>query len=189
MTIEQKRICKICGKEKPIVQEEIRNGYAIRNFYRNICIECRKEQDKINIKNWKINNKEKVEEYKKRHLHRRRTDIQYKEKIYKRQRERRIERMEKSLLTQAKQRSDKKGFEFNLTIEDIIIPTQCPILNILIIPNSGKNSPSVDRVDNTKGYVKGNVRIISSLANTMKSSATKEELLAFAKNIKDYLNG
>jgi hypothetical protein len=38
------------------------------------------------------------------------------------------------------------------------------------------NSPSLDRIDPTKGYVKGNVWIISSKANTFKSYATHEEL-------------
>jgi len=42
----------------------------------------------------------------------------------------------------------------------------------IVVPNS----PSLDRIDPTKGYVKGNVWIISHKANTFKSYATHEEL-------------
>jgi hypothetical protein len=38
------------------------------------------------------------------------------------------------------------------------------------------NSPSLDRIDNTKGYVPGNVWVISWRANDLKRNATLEEL-------------
>ena len=43
-------------------------------------------------------------------------------------------------------------------------------------PRPIENSPSLDRIDPTKGYVKGNVWIISHKANVFKSYATHEEL-------------
>jgi hypothetical protein len=59
------------------------------------------------------------------------------------------------------------------------VPIICPILGIPIIKDIKKeqkevpnpNSPSIDRIDNSKGYVKGNVRVISHKANTMKHNA------------------
>jgi hypothetical protein len=89
------------------------------------------------------------------------------------------------MLLRAKQRAKAKELEFNLTAEDIIIPTHCPILNIPLVhkkgsPGGSNNSPALDRIDNSKGYVKGNVLVISHLANMMKSSATEEQLIKFA---------
>jgi hypothetical protein len=93
------------------------------------------------------------------------------------------------LLNSAKRRAKDKGFKFNIEVSDINIPTVCPILNIPILKvyTEGKkagptpNSPSLDRIDNTKGYVKGNVQVISHQANTMKANASPEELIKFAK--------
>ena len=38
-------------------------------------------------------------------------------------------------------------------------------------------SPALDRLDNAKGYVKGNVVVISYKANRMKSNATIDEIV------------
>lgn len=87
----------------------------------------------------------------------------------------------------AKESSKKRGWDFNLEVEDIIIPKKCPYLEIELcfeIDNRGQdNYYSIDRIDSTKGYIKGNVQIISWLANTMKNKSTNEQLLTFAKNI------
>ena len=85
----------------------------------------------------------------------------------------------------AKQRAVSKGEDFNIVVGDIVIPGVCPILKIPLNMNSGKsgaykNSPSLDRIDNNKSYVKGNVQVISQLANSMKGAASIEELQYFA---------
>ena len=86
----------------------------------------------------------------------------------------------------AKNRAKVRGQEFLLGKEDIDIPTTCPILGVPLEVHKGKpggspNSPALDRVDNTKGYIKGNIMVTSHLANMMKSSADNKTLRQFAK--------
>ena len=97
----------------------------------------------------------------------------------------------KAMLTAAKNRAKKRGIEFSLKYEDIIIPEYCPILKIPLVLGKNcyySNTFSIDRIDNSIGYIKDNIRIISMKANTMKNSASKEELIMFSKNIIDYLD-
>lgn len=91
--------------------------------------------------------------------------------------------LEKRMFASAKERAKKKELDFNIELSDIVIPEFCPILGIRIFKgntSARKNSPSLDRIDSAKGYIKGNINVISNLANTMKSNATVEELLAFS---------
>lgn len=95
----------------------------------------------------------------------------------------------------AKKRANDKNIPFNITVEDIIIPEICPLLNTPLIKGEHtrwkhpENTISLDRIIPEKGYVKGNVRVISALANTMKNNATLEMLLNFSKNISTYMLG
>jgi len=88
-----------------------------------------------------------------------------------------------SMLARAKKRAKSKGLEFDLVLADIQIPSHCPVLGIpLSIGKRGDytNSPSLDRIDNSKGYVKGNVQVISHRANYIKGNATSQELMKVA---------
>lgn len=93
----------------------------------------------------------------------------------------------------ALRRAKKKNIEFSLTLEDIPeIPDICPIALIpLFIKeyDGGKgpcdNSPTLDRKDTHKGYVPGNVRVISFRANRWKAdmvTADVERLLEYMNN-------
>lgn len=93
--------------------------------------------------------------------------------------------LKSKMLQRAKERCKKSGLEFSITADDIVIPDTCPILGIKLKENKGrsgayKDSPSLDRIDNTKGYIPGNVQVISQLANAMKGAATDDELILFA---------
>lgn len=89
---------------------------------------------------------------------------------------------ESKMLARAKARAKSRGIEFDLSLDDIYIPELCPIMNLKLEVHKGKlqkNSPSLDRIDPAKGYVKGNVWVVSSLANSIKGQATPEELSTF----------
>ena len=93
-----------------------------------------------------------------------------------------------AMWSRAKYRAAHKGREFTITKEDIVIPERCPLLGIPLVCHRGKgsqqgNSPSLDRIDPTKGYIKGNVWVISNRANTLKNDATLTELKTLVENL------
>ena len=98
------------------------------------------------------------------------------------------------MLAQAKRRAIQSNKEFDLTLEDIrslVVPT-CPVLGFPLRWEYGHGqskdqSPSLDRFDNSRGYTKDNVLIISTKANTLKSSMTKEEAAAILKYMSNTL--
>ena len=90
----------------------------------------------------------------------------------------------RTLLGKAKYRAKMKNMEFTLTLEDLVIPETCPILNIPLGVSEkmpGANSASIDRLDSKKGYTKDNINVISNRANSIKSDATFEEFEAIYK--------
>jgi len=86
-----------------------------------------------------------------------------------------------------KDNTKKRKLGFNLEPSDIIIPTHCPLLNVKLLfdkeDSYSDDYYTIDRIDSSKGYVKGNIQIISRLANTMKNNATNEQLITFSKNV------
>lgn len=90
------------------------------------------------------------------------------------------------LVKAAKQRATMKKMEFAITAEDFApLATVCPLLGIPIIWDGAKrtsNSPSIDRIDSSLGYVVGNVHVVSWRANMLKNNASLEELQILAHN-------
>ena len=83
------------------------------------------------------------------------------------------------MLSNIKQRAKRKGINFSLIHEDIVIPDVCPVLGIQLFVGDGTSrgsSPSVDRCNPNEGYTKDSIRIISHRANTIKQDATIEEI-------------
>lgn len=79
----------------------------------------------------------------------------------------------------SRRRAKEKGLEHTISPSDIEIPDLCPILQMPLNRYRGgfdRSSYSLDRVDSSRGYVPGNVRVISWRANAVKSSLTIEEV-------------
>lgn len=81
-----------------------------------------------------------------------------------------------------------KEFDIDVDYLKQIDTDICPILGIPIRWYAGSgtgkhhpNSKSLDRIDSSQGYIKGNVQIISWRANDLKSNATLEELITLGK--------
>ena len=89
----------------------------------------------------------------------------------------------------AKKRAKRKDIVFTILKEEIHIPSHCPLLGIPLMKNpNGRyqwdNSATIDKIDNNKGYVVGNVWVVSSLANLIMSSATAEQIIAVGEGLK-----
>ena len=202
--------CRRCGQIKPI--EEFCTDKRNSCGHNTLCRECKKEQDReyhkkimedpirhaeenAKRREWKKNNPEKVSASW--------TEYNARPEVKERKQQWQEEHKSKSVLTEeqylkemlrhAKDRATKAGLPFNLELEDLVIPEKCPILET---PISWRNSirwqhpenvPSIDKIVPDKGYVKGNVCIISMMANTMKQNASIEQLLTFCKNMPNYL--
>ena len=64
-----------------------------------------------------------------------------------------------------------------------IAPTKCPVFEVEFIERgNGFNnwSPSIDKIIPEIGYMRGNIQVISMLANRMKTNASQEQLSQFA---------
>ena len=97
---------------------------------------------------------------------------------------------ERRRVKDAKNRARYLKIPFNITKEYIksITPSDmiCPALGIQMkvggdFKNSIISAPSLDRLIPELGYVKGNIAVVSTRANTLKRDATPEELMKVAK--------
>lgn len=88
----------------------------------------------------------------------------------------------------------KVGIPFNLEFASIEWPTHCPALGVELDYTIGKGaasrlSPSFDRIDPSRGYVVGNVIIVSNLANAIKTDATPQQIVRVGEFYKQLIGG
>ena len=108
--------------------------------------------------------------------------------------QRKIKKPGAALFYQSRVRAKAKGIANTLTLEDIIIPEFCPVLGIKLEQGKGSggridSSPSIDRIDTSKGYTPDNIKIISWRANKLKSNSSIEEMEAILNYMKEHDTG
>jgi len=164
--------CRICQNEQPIENFRFRSD------------KTRVDGSKIRICNCNNCEAKRIREWRKRFSERYKSSSKkYLSKI-------RETRMNFVIWKRAEKRARYNDLEFNILPEDVLIPEFCPILGIKLNNFNARkedNSPSLDRIDNSKGYIKGNIMVISSKANTIKSNGTSDEHRKIADYIDKYL--
>lgn len=156
---ESTKTCTKCGEVKNINEFRTQTNRQGKSQRRTHCKTC----DNAYIREWRSINRSKTSESHKRWREKNHICL---------------------LLLDAKRRAKKKGLEFNIDKKDIHIPAFCPLLSIPLTKGKGEstpNSPSIDRIDSSKGYVKGNVWIVSRRANTIKNDASIQEFIHMGK--------
>lgn len=160
------------NKEKKLARDKVRG-----KEYR----EENKEVLNQKSKDYYEQNKEQLKErHKKNRLEKYRADPK---KDMAKQKQWKINNIERYLVQSARNRAKKYSLPFDITHEDVVVPEFCPYLGIKLVPFSEWSSPSLDKIIPELGYVKGNIQVISTKANTMKNNATQDELVRFAESV------
>lgn len=170
------------GKTTYFTNKTCKNGHiAERWVSTRQCVECSKNK----LNEWRIKNKNKVNEYKRNYYKENRDKINLKKRDYNTKnkvklnnnaKEKRKSDPEKYMLYRAKYRAKMLGIPFNISVNDIHIPNKCPVFGTDFKYGDIDYSPSLDRIVPSLGYVKGNVIVISTKANRIKNDSNIEEL-------------
>lgn len=166
--------CSACKMRLPIDQKA-----GGRGNYR--CRECAKAYRRNRYLNNKLAIRRNASRYREKH----------RDLVKQRTAEWRRTHPAEYLFQLAKRRAKSRGIEFTITLVDVVIPEVCPVLGLpLDTKKPGKRgfplagSPTLDRFDNAKGYVPGNVSVISWRANSLKKDANWQELEALVQWMK-----
>ena len=160
--VRTSKVCGHCKVDKPLTDYTKNN--AAGDGLQSKCRPC----DVAYQAKRRVENPQKRRDYEKQYLNNRRQDFDFRLNM---------------LLNASKQRARNKNREHTITVEDIkaIYPTDgcCPIFGMKLEFNTAgfrETSPSIDRIDSTKGYTPDNIQIISWKANRVKGYATLQEL-------------
>lgn len=87
----------------------------------------------------------------------------------------------RKLLSQLRSSAKRRGIIFDIDICDLnelSFPLVCPILGIELgfFSKVCDNSYSIDRIDNSLGYIRGNLVVISFRANRLKNDSNLVEM-------------
>lgn len=190
--IRYRQICKHCRKKKkknksrPVYEEIIKSGVQkckychtikpLECFYANGCFSDGIKKYRAKCKDCiLVDRKNKFPET-------------YQDKIRKKHSS--VKNYISTLLNHCSKRKNK---EYNLDIQYVldIYEQQKGICNISGVPmtyeyGAKTTNISIDRIDNNKGYVKGNIHLVCYISNVMKNQFSIKEFVEFAKKIVIY---
>ena len=94
----------------------------------------------------------------------------------------------RGIVAKCKKNEIEFGFtDYNHFRSVVNMPEHCPILGVKLFYGVGRNNEKaeIDRIDITKGYIPGNVAIISAKANQLKQDNTTETLSSLLRYIEN----
>jgi hypothetical protein len=110
-----------------------------------------------------------------------------------------ILRITSNMIDHARRRARNKNLPLDIDLnyvrlmvgENAEFASHCPVFNVPLEWSCQRgngtgglpNSPSIDRIDPSRGYVKGNIWVISHRANTIKNDASHDELKLVTKAV------
>lgn len=170
------KLCRTCGEHKAL--EAFNRDNASSDGRRSRCRECDAAyfQERYTSPEWRQKHKQRTKRW--------RTALKDADP-------RRLWAFD--ALANAKMRSKRAGLPCTIALSDVLdlVGDVCPLLGLPLIyaqPKLSDNSPSLDKKLPDKGYIPGNVGVISHRANRLKSDSTIEELQTLLNNLVQYMN-
>jgi hypothetical protein len=152
------------GEEKYFTGTPCVHGHvAPRSTFTGACVECQREQSRVCRRSQYLANPAEFTKYRRRKA---------------------AANQVGELLRRTRSRAKTKNLEFALTKTDLCVADVCPCCGHAMSVNielSGSGNPhphcpTADRFDSSIGYVPGNVHVICNSCNSIKRSATEEQL-------------
>lgn len=183
MEITEKQ-CRWCKETKPT--SEFNKMAKSSDGHQAYCREC----GRSNVRQWRSENVDRRKKYEKEYQAAHKEQyyqygVAYRaknvEKVRAVRKEYAIYNPERCMINDAKKRAKKRNVPITITYQDVFIPEYCPVLGIKLERNinGGRptdNSPALDAIIPSRGYVPGNIAVISHRANRIKTDASLQEL-------------
>jgi hypothetical protein len=163
MKIKTRKQAILDGDKQYFTGKPCKEGHLSPIHVSGGCTQCRN----LYSKKYQEENKEKISNWHKQN-HLKKYSTENRREIY-------IQNNVAEMYQAAKTRAKRNGLSFTITKEDVIIPKQCPVFGIELDRRDKQHVPTLDRIDNNLGYIKGNVEVISSKANRLKNNGTIED--------------
>jgi hypothetical protein len=139
-----------------------------------------KKRNNERTKKWSIEKKEHIKKYHREHYLKNKKHYNYQGSLYR--------KTPIGKFKSWKSCARVINIPFLITIDDVLnLPFKCYYSGIDLTwePNE-LNTVSLDRIDNTKGYIKDNIVLTTWNINCAKNDLTKEEFLNMCKNVTRY---